>query len=187
MKRLIEVVVLVAVVMLAGCGSDGTSEPTTQSRGEEPANEAADPLEGTWHTEFTCPEMVRALKRAGAPKPSARGIQDEFGLEQQPSHKNPCAGVDVTSDHTLRFEGGHFALFGGEELGWEASYELIDENTFVIEPTEGGVTITFDFRVEDDTLYTDMVKPAKAGPHVAPGLIVGTVAIWETAPWEREN
>jgi hypothetical protein len=179
MRRAVYAVGIVATVMLASCGSDG--EATTQSRQKDNASSAtekADPLDGMWHTEFTCPEMVRALKRAGV-KPSARGIQDQFDLAQPPSHKNPCAGIDVTADHTLRFEGGQFALFAGDELGWEASYELIDENTFVTGPSEGGFIFTFDFRIEDDKLYTQIVKPAKAGPPY--------VATWESAPWEREG
>lgn len=68
--------------------------------------------------------------RAGGVSESAPGIvQDEFGLDQRPNQTHPCARVDGTADHTLRFEGGHFALFAGEEVGLEASYELIDEDT----------------------------------------------------------
>jgi hypothetical protein len=182
MRRAVYVVGIVATVMLASCGSDGSSKPTPQTREEHTvaeANEETDPLDGAWHTEFTCPEMVRALKRAGVAKAAPGNVKDEFRLDQQPSQTNPCAGVDGTAEHTLRFEGGQFALFAGDELGWEASYELIDENTFVTGPNEGGFIFTFDFRIEDDKLYTQIVKPAKAGPPY--------VATWESAPWEREG
>jgi hypothetical protein len=84
--------------------------------------------------------------------------------------------VDGTAVHTLRFEGGHFALFAGDELGWEASYDLIDENTFVTGPPD---PVTFNFRIEGDALYTRIVNPAnQAAPYIA---------TWEPAPWEREQ
>ena len=179
MKRLIQWLGLVAVVMLTSCGSDGTPEPTTESRGEDAgnANKATDPLEGTWHTEFTCGEMVGALEKAGVQK-SVPGIaKDEFGLDKPPSETDPCAGVNGTADHTLRFEEGQFALFAGDEVGLEGSYELIDDNTFVT--TSPDADVTFDFRIEGDKLYTQLNEPAnKAAPYIA---------TWESAPWEREN
>jgi hypothetical protein len=182
MRRAVYVVGIVATVILASCGSDGSSEPTTQSgkKGNTAnANEAADPLEGTWHTELKCPEIVQALERAGVSKSVSRVVQGELSLDQRLSRTDPCAGVDATADRTLRFKGGQFALFAGDELGWEASYELIDENTFVTGPSEAGSIFTFDFRIEDDKLYTQIVKPAKAG--------LGYIATWESAPWERES
>lgn len=177
MKRAVYVVGIVVTAILAGCGSDGASEPTNQSREKDntaSANEGSDPLEGEWHTQFTCQEVVGALKRGGVPNSAPGIVKDEFGLDQRPSQSDPCAGVDGTADHTLRFEGGHFALFAGDELGWEASYELIDENTFVT----GSPDVTFDFSIEGDTLYTQIVKPVKQAPYIAS---------WESAPWERED
>jgi hypothetical protein len=178
MKRLILTAGLTATVLLASCGSDGVSEPTTQS-GEKDntanAKGATDPMEGTWHTEIACAEMVRALKGAGVSKSVSGVVKDEFGLNQPPKQSDPCAGVDHTADHTLRFEGGHFALFAGEEVGWEASYELIDDNTFVTAPPDA---VTFDFRIDGNKLYTQIVKPVKQAPYIA---------TWESAPWERES
>jgi hypothetical protein len=181
MKRLILASGLIATVILASCGSDGSSEPTSQTREKDnvaSANDATDPLEGTWHTEITCPDMIEALDRRGVPKPALGVVQVEFGLDQRPSKTDPCAGVSGTADHTLRFEGGHFALFAGDELGWETSYDLIDQNTFVAE-AEGGIVLTFDFRIESDMLYTHVVKPEEPHPF--------NIAVWESAPWEREN
>jgi hypothetical protein len=177
MKRAVYIVGIVAMVMLASCGSDGASEEPTQSREKNSTSSAneADPLEGSWHKEVTCLEMLGALKQAGVAK-SARGVvQDEFGLDQRLSQTRPCAGVEGTVDHSLRFEGGHFGLFAGDELGWEASYELIDQNTFV---TGAPDVFTFDFRIEGDKLYTQITKPLKQAPYIA---------TWESAPWEREN
>jgi hypothetical protein len=179
MRRAVYVVGIVATMILASCGSDGSSEPTSQTREKDnvaSANDATDPLEGTWHTEFTCPEMIEALDWRGAPKPVLGIVQVEFGLDQRPIKTDPCAGVSGTADHTLRFGGGHFALFAGDKLGWETSYELIDQNTFVAE-AEGGM-VTFDFRIEGDMLYTHVVKP-RSHPF--------NIAVWESAPWEREN
>lgn len=185
MKRLIYAgaCILVAVI-LASCGSDGTSKPTNASRekdNEASANEKNDPLEGTWHTAFTCPEMVQALKRGGVPKSIPGTLQDVFRLNRRPSHKNPCAGVDGTVDHTLRFTGGHFALFTGEEISWRSSYELIDEDTFVTGPLN---VFTVDFRVEDDKLFPKIVLFKKI---VAPPKRAPYIAAWESAPWERES
>lgn len=85
--------------------------------------------------------------RAGGVSESAPGIvQDEFGLDQRPNQTHPCARVDGTADHTLRFEGGHFALFAGEEVGLEASYELIDEDTPIV--TGPPDLFTVHFRIE---------------------------------------
>jgi hypothetical protein len=167
---------ILVAVMLAGCGSDTTSESPGDKNNAAGATESGNPLEGTWHTEFTCPEMVLALKREGMAKSAPGNIRDVFRLDQQPSHKDPCAGVDGTAEHTVRFEEGHFALFAGDELGWEASYELSDENTFVTGPPD---VFTIDFRIEQDNLYTQIVKPAKAGPPY--------IATWESAPWDRES
>jgi len=178
MKRTVYVFAIVVTVILASCGSDGASPTTTQSnRTEEPVsvNESSDPLEGTWHTEITCREMVAALEQAGVPESVPGVVRDEFGLDQLPSQKESCTGVDGTAVHTLRFESGQFALFAGDELGWEASYDLIDEDTFVTGPPD---PVTFDFRIEGDTLYTRIVNPAKQAPYIA---------TWESAPWEREQ
>jgi hypothetical protein len=101
-------------------------------------------------------------------------------LGQRPSRSDPCAGVNGTADHTLRFEGGHFALFAGDELGWEASYELVDDDTFV---TGGPEEVTFDFRIEDGKLYFQVVKSGnQAAEASAP-----YVATWGSAPWERAD
>lgn len=177
MKRTAYILGILVAAILAGCDSDGASTLTTQSSGEEDAaigNGTSDPLEGTWHTEFTCREMVKALEQAGVPRPDPDLVQDEFGLDQRPSQTDPCTGVDDTAVHTLRFAGDHFALFAGEELGWEGSYDLVDENTFVTGPSE---VLTFDFRIESDKLYTQIVKPMNQAPYIA---------TWESAPWERE-
>ena len=177
MKRLIYVgASIVVTVMLAGCGSDSTSESPSDKNKAAGATESGDPLEGTWHTEITCGQMVGALEQAGVQKSVPGIVRDEFGLNKPPGEKDPCARVDGTADHTLRFEGGQFALFSGDEVGWETSYELIDENTFVTGPSEG--IFTFDFRIEGNKLQTDIVKPLKAAPYIA---------TWESAPWERES
>ena len=178
MKGLIFAAGLIATVILASCGSDGSSEPTSQTREKDnvaSTNDATDLLEGTWHTEFTCLEMIEALDWRGVPKPVLKVVKVEFGLDQLPSKADPCAGVSGTADHTLRFGGGHFALFAGDKLGWETSYELIDQDTFVAE-AEG--LVTFDFRIEGDMLYTHVVKP-RSHPF--------NIAVWESAPWERES
>lgn len=180
MKRAVYVVGMVITVLLASCDADGASEPTTQSREKDNTaspNEATDPLEGTWQTEITCGEMVGALEQAGVQKSVPGILKDEFGLDKPPSETDPCAGVNGTADHTLRFEGGQFALFAGDEVGLEGSYELIDDNTFVT--TSPDADVTFDFRIEGDKLYTQLDEPAKqAAPYIA---------TWESAPWEREN
>jgi hypothetical protein len=53
-------------------------------------------------------------------------------------------------------EGGHFALFAGNEREWEASYELIDENTFAAGPPG---EMTFDFSIEGDKPFTQAWNP----------------------------
>lgn len=134
LKRTAHVFGIIVTLILASCDSDSALSTTAErSTKEEPvsATEASDPLEGAWHTEITCREMVAALEQGGVSKFAPGIVQDEFGLDQRPNQSDPCAGVDATADHTLRFQGGHFALFAGDELGLEASYELIDEDTFV--------------------------------------------------------
>lgn len=132
MKHTAYVVGIIVTLILASCDSDSASSTTVESSTkDEPvsATEASDPLEGAWHTTITCQEMVAALERGGVSESAPGIVQDEFGLDQRPNQTDPCARVDGTADHTLRFEGGHFALFAGEEVGLEASYELIDEDT----------------------------------------------------------
>ena len=179
MRRTVYVISIVATLILASCGSDGASPTTAQSNRTDESvstDETSHPLEGTWHTEFTCREMVGALEQAGVSKSVSGIVRDTFGLDRRPSETESCIGVDGTAEHTLRFEGGHFALFAGDELGWEASYDLIDEDTFVTEPPD---SVTFDFRIEGDALYTRIVSPAnQAAPYIA---------TWESAPWEREQ
>jgi hypothetical protein len=169
---------IVLTLMLAGCGLDDAPKTAAANADTSPAksaDEASDPLEGEWHRQVTCQEVVDALERGGVSKAVPGNLQDMFGLDQRPSQTNPCAGVDGTADHALRFERGHFGLFAGGELGWEASYEYIDENTFVTGPPD---VFTFDFSIEGDKLYTQIVKPVKEAPYIA---------TWESAPWERED
>jgi hypothetical protein len=180
MKRAWYAMVIVSI-MLAACGSDGGSQPA-EDGGEgsnaaraSAADDPIDPLTGTWHTQFTCRQMVAALEEADVARLAPGIVQDEFGVEQRPTQKDPCANVSGTADHTLRFEDGQFALFAGDELGWEASYEIVDDDTFV---TAAPDVMTFDFRIESDKLYTHIVEPAKQAPFIA---------TWESAPWERED
>jgi len=113
-------------------------------------------------------------------RPPPGTVQDEFGLDQPPNQKDPCAGVNGTADHTLRFDGGHFALFAGDELGWEASYEFVDDDTFI---TGAPDVMTFDFQIESNKLYIHVAGPAKQ----AAGTPAPYVATWESAAWERED
>jgi hypothetical protein len=183
-KRIGYVMAIVVSVTLVGCGSDGETGPADGgNRSTAPrastANDATDPLGGTWETHITCRRMVAALEQAGVGEHAPGTVQDEFGLDRRPSQSDPCAGVNGTADHTLRFEGGQFALFAGDELGWEASYELVDDDTFI---TGAPDMVTFDFRIESGKLFFRVAEPAQQAAETS----APYVATWESAPWERE-
>jgi hypothetical protein len=153
----------VAVLALGACGSEGgpTAARTTQADASPsavitPSPSVADPLEGEWRASLTCDAMQAALVRADL----GSSLPDSLA----------CPVEDVA-----RFQSGRLAFFNDDELGWETTYEYVDEDTFV---TSGEDVLTFDFHVAGDELVFDVVEPSDAVPFIAH---------WEAAPFELSS
>lgn len=178
--------------MLAGCSSDGATEPVTESR---PASSAtreaarADPLEGEWRQEFTCDDQVRAFRRGtkelGAEgramfeeyvRPMAAGAYWSEDAKLPPRN-DVCKYAPASWERILRVQDGQMVWFDpGGVVGTEATYELVDDHTFTASDGDQNIdgTYTFEFRIEGDRLTIDLVDP---DPFV--GAAVGV------APFER--
>ncbi len=176
---------------LAGCGGgDGTTgqpasqDPTKAAPITQPPTTSADPLEGDWHTEFTCEESLGAIRS----RLSEKVILDQVGswgdiMEMwggEPTNDDPCQGATGTAALVARFADGSLALCDAKTGGCEvhATYELVDDRSITVNDPEDNLCPcpgTWQFEIAGDQLTF----------HVEPNAwIVGT---WEAAPWTRES
>ena len=162
---------LFAVVPVEACTTPGTTvEPGTAvepATTVEPGTTVAQPvststtatpaLVGEWARETTCDELVSALTQAGLEQWVMEGVAGNGFVpgvtspDQIADAANPCDGaVPRRHSHFFTDDGEFGSLdWNGEQVD-DGTYELIDENTFVI-PKEFP-NVTFDFTIEGDTI-----------------------------------
>ena len=125
---------------------------------------AAPALVGTWERETRCPEVISVLTEAGmeqwildavAGNGFVPGVTDP---DQIADPANPCAGA-VPRKHSHYFtEEGRFGSldWNGEPVD-DGTYEVIDDNTFVV--FKEFPDVTFDFVIDGDTIRFDPEIP----------------------------
>jgi hypothetical protein len=156
---------LVVIALIAvSCGTDPSSapeDPASSTTSEEPATPA---LVGTWERETHCEELVSALTEAGLDKwivefVAGNGfVPGVTSPDQIADPASPCDGA-VPREHSHFFtEDGRFgSLDWNGDAGDEGTYEVIDEDTFVV--SKEFPDVTFDYTVEGDTITFEPIIP----------------------------
>jgi hypothetical protein len=159
------VTALIATVLLSvSCGSQPAGSDVASSPTPSP-DVFTSPLVGTWARETTCEEVISVLTDAGfeqwildavAGNGFVPGVRDPDQITD-PDH--PCRRA-VPREHSHFFtEDGQFG-----SLDWkgqpvdDGTYELVDEDTFVVSK-EFPEDVTFHFTVEGDTIAFEPVIP----------------------------
>ena len=152
--------VLVGLALTAAsCGSDATPLAPERSHetGTPSARSAAEALVGTWERETRCEELVSVLTEAGLEQwvvESVAGNGFVPGVrspDQIADRTNPCEGA-VPREHSHFFtDDGQFGSldWNGDAVD-DGTYEVVDENTFVI--SKEFPDVTFDYAIDDDTI-----------------------------------
>jgi hypothetical protein len=167
----VSVVAVVALLAVAGCGSDsvpavrhsGSPSPAASS---QPSPSSASGLVGEWERRTTCQQRVDALKDAGLGQFAAEHAAGEGWLPgvtspddiKDPEH--PCRGA-VPRKHTHFFTAD--GVFGsrdedGDQVD-DGTYTVIDEDTVVISKEFGDITFNYRLEGDGDTLLLDPVLP----------------------------
>lgn len=173
-------------LVLAACGgSDATtveSASQTPFATTEPAGQV-DPIEGEWRADFTCKDSLQAIETRLSPKEirkqvgSLGSFMEGGGWGAEPTGDDPCHAATQTVAALVRFADGDLALFDvvtGE--GVQATYELVDDHTMVVNDTSGNLCPcpgTWGFEIAGDEV-TFRVEPD-----------IFIIATWEAAPFHR--
>lgn len=177
MTHTANVVGIIVTLILASCDSDSASSTTVESSTkDEPvsATEASDPLEA--HGTQRLPVRRWSRHSSGGAYQSPRRASFRMSSASISVRIRQIHAPVWTARPTALFDSkvGTLPCSPGIEVGLEASYELIDEDTFVTGPPD---LFTVHFRIEGGALSIRIVKPLRQGPYIA---------TWESAPWERE-
>jgi hypothetical protein len=175
---------LVALVITSGCGagSEGTTPETAQEPAATPAESPLEPLVGTWQRVTRCEELVSALKQAGLEDWVLESVSGNEFVPGYPDPAHPCKGA-VPREHS------HFFTPDGEfgSLDWQGeqvddgTYEIVDDDTFVV--SKEFPDVTFNYTIQGDTIMFDPVIP-----DCAPGCFEAAWSVTVAYPgetWER--
>lgn len=184
MKRTIGCLIGLAL-LAAACGQkDATAPAGATSNPAAPstsAPSAVDPLQGQWRQEFTCQDVVRTLRRAGFEEVVPEYLQNIEGAARRPSSAHLCAGAPSKFTTIARFQDGRLVLFEGpppQQVGLDASYEIVDDHTFTASDAGQNIngTYTFNYRLEGDRLTVDVLEKDAF-----------FIAAWESVPFHRTS
>lgn len=153
--------VAAALVLLAlssaACSDPGRIDSEHSNEATPSDRSAADALVGTWERETRCHEVVTVLTQAGltqwvmdavAGNGFVPGVTDP---DQIADPANPCEGA-VPREHSHFFTAdGRFGSldWNGEPVD-DGTYEVVDDNTFVV--SKEFPDVTFDFVIDGDTI-----------------------------------
>ena len=186
MKRLLGCLIGLALVA-AACGQQSpTSKAETTSNNAAPtastAAAAADPLTGEWRQQYTCADVVRTLQKAGFAEDLPK-LLDGSEFATNPSSAHPCAEPKAKVERIARFQDGHVLFFDppNQELGLDATYNIVDDHTFTANDAGQNIegTYTFRWHIQGDRLTFKLVGRAARDPYF--------VAAWEAAPVHRAS
>ena len=81
---------------------------------------ASDQLTGTWTTgQVTCEQWNAAIAKGG------------FTAAQLKANDKDANTHTCPATFKIRFQGGRLAIFVNDELGWNGTYKITDDHTFV--------------------------------------------------------
>lgn len=167
----------VAIFSACSASSSGSSA-STESVTSQPAASTVSatskaPLDGVWVAEFTCEDVVAALKRIGAVDHAAGAMEAYEGTT--PPKSDPCRGAPETLARTFTFDGDHLVGYTEfEGVGLDVLVRFKDD-TFVIPGDPGDPDYAFAYSIDGDRLT---VKNLNEDP--------GWVSAWEMAPFTRQ-
>ena len=182
---LLPILALLAVSMIACSSSGSVASPQAAASASAPASStpappsaapspsaSTDPLaEGDYMSPpLTAEMMVAAFEAHGLDPAGARSFVAEEGFTEN----------EVV---TMRLADGQLTVLqsldgGTPTVGWEGSYEFVDDHTFV---AGDDYPITYEFRWEGDKLYMSVIKDLYPDPMD----LIAQVAIYESAPFTR--
>lgn len=165
--QILVLAVALAMCVTTGCGSDDNkSAPTTTNAVTSQPPVPA--LIGTWTRVTTCEEAVERQMQAGFPDRAFDNIPGQFlpDIEStteisDPSH--PCVGaVPVEHSHFFTEDGAFGSLDAGGEQVDDGTFEIVDDNTFVIPYVfdDEAIDIEFDYAVTGDSITFEPRLPA---------------------------
>jgi hypothetical protein len=172
MKTGIFPLLVVASVLVAGCGSSDSpaEEPSgrsmTAAAGSttpEDTTSDAPALVGRWRRVNECPELVKALDQAGL-RAIAPAVAGDFFPEASPRElarkDDLCAGAEPIVHYHFFDEAGAFgSLDENEDQVDDGTYEIIDDRTFVI--SKEFPDVTFHYSIEGGGLsLSPVLTPA---------------------------
>jgi len=173
-------------MVIAACGGDGATTGDGASRTPAATTEPTDQvdaIEGEWRADFTCKDSLRAIESRLSPKQIREQVGrlgsfiEGGGWGAEPTGDDPCHAATQTVAALVRFADGNLALFDvdtGE--GVQATYELVDDHTIVVNDTSGNLCPcpgTWGFEIVGDEVTF----------HVEPDIFI--IATWEAAPFHR--
>ena len=151
-------------VLMSACAADPTT-PTDAAESPTSLNEVAAPaLVGTWMRETRCEELVSALEHAGLERwvlefVAGNGfVPGASRAEQIADPAHPCEGA-VPREHSHFFTSG--GVFGsldwqGEQVD-DGTYDVVDDDTFVV--SKEFPDVTFNYDVHGDAITFEPVMP----------------------------
>lgn len=155
--------ILLALVVTSGCaGSPGTEG--TETPREPGTTPKLEPLVGTWERVTRCEELVSALEQFGLEDWTLEFIAGNgfvpgvTSADQISDPADPCEGA-VPREHSHFFtpEGEFGSLdWNGEQVD-DGTYEIIDDQTFVV--SKESPDVTFHYTIQHDTITFDPVIP----------------------------
>ena len=154
-------------LIIAGCGSDGPTEPGSTSSNSSPGGSASPVAEliGTWERVTTCAEVVTIFEEAGLDKWIAETVVGNSfvpsvrKVSQLDDPSDPCRG-SVTREHSHFFtESGEFGSLDwmGEQVD-DGTFEITDDNTLVVSK-EFPEPVTFNYEISGDSIMFEPVVP----------------------------
>jgi hypothetical protein len=146
--------------------------PRTPAVSSSPT-QAADVVTGTWAATVTCSQENAALAKAGFTSAQLASAQ----------WTATCGGL-ATTTYTIRFRDGKLVEFQDHSVGWEGSYKITDDHTFVA-GDQGSLYITYHFVISGDRLTIDMVSDDFPSGDPTFGDVVAQTSIYESAPFAR--
>jgi hypothetical protein len=186
------IVIILALLVMSGCGASPRTTPTepAQEPGATPSESPVEPLVGTWERVTRCEELVSAYKQAGLEEwvlESVAGngfIPGVTSEDQIADPANPCEGA-VPREHSHFFTpDGQFGSldWNGDQVD-DGTYEIIDDDTFVV--SKEFPDVTFNYTVQGDTIMFDPVIPECAPRCFEAAWSVSVAYPGET--WERAS
>jgi predicted small lipoprotein YifL len=189
------VVAIAALATLSGCGSAGpaaTGGPSTAVQAPPPSavsgssptssapptasvrpssSAASDQLTGTWTTgQVTCVQWNAAIAKGG------------FTAAQLKANDQDVNTHTCPATFKIRFQGGRLAIFVNDELGWNGTYKITDDHTFVA-GDNCDFCVLYHFTRRGDQLSIDVVKDGDPLGPVTDHII--QTGIYESVPFTR--